>query len=132
MKRVSYADIDALIDSAARARLRMAVWEAAHCPSPSNIAAVETWRASMPEWVAEEEAVYGRAQDRRRYSNEVTEERRADVLQSPFSLAASADKPETPEAKDESGSAVRWTFWQWLCWKWFVLWNGWRNRGCLL
>jgi len=61
------ADIDALIDSAARARLRRAVQEAVRCPSPARLAALSEWPRA---WVAEEDALCGdrlkRIADRRK------------------------------------------------------------------
>jgi hypothetical protein len=59
------ADIDALIDSAARARLRLALQDAVQCPSPENVAALQEWPR---EWVLEEEAVYSTVRDQRNRS----------------------------------------------------------------
>jgi hypothetical protein len=59
------ADIDALIDSAARARLRLALQDAVQCPSPESVAALQEWPR---EWVLEEEAAYGAVRDQRNRS----------------------------------------------------------------
>ena len=58
-------EIGMVIDRAARVRLRRAVQDAVRCPSPENVAVLQEWPS---DWVAEEQAVYGVPQPRRRTS----------------------------------------------------------------
>ena len=58
-------EIGMVIDRAARVRLRRAIQDAVRCPSPENVAVLQEWPS---DWVAEEQAVYGVPQPRRRTS----------------------------------------------------------------
>ena len=100
------ADIDALIDSAARARLRRAVQDAARSPTPASFMALdEEW---PHEWVVEEEALYGVPRDR--------------CQRSPIAEAAGEGERWPPELVVIPGSAAvaeappdrvrAWSFWK--------------------
>jgi hypothetical protein len=56
-------EIGMVIDRAARVRLRRAIQDAVRCPSAENVAVLQEWPS---DWVAEEQAVYGVPQPRRK------------------------------------------------------------------
>jgi hypothetical protein len=112
------ADIDALIDSTARARLRRAVQDAARCPTPASFMALDQeW---PHEWVVEEEAAYGVTRDRchrSRIAEGAGEGERwpRELMLVPGSAAVAETSP---------GGARDWSFWKSIWRKCFRLGRG--------
>jgi hypothetical protein len=126
------ADIDALIDSAARARLRLALEDAVQCPSPESVAALQEWPR---EWVLEEEAAYGAVRDQRNRSP-IAATAGARPLQ-PRALGcepttAATDLVVGPGSLT-AGTSPRyervWSLWQRICRQCFWLWKGLAETG---
>jgi hypothetical protein len=112
------ADIDALIDSTARARLRRAVQDAARCPTPASFMALDQeW---PHEWVVAEEAVYGVTRDRCHRSP--TAEAPGEGERWPPELMAVPGSAAVAEMSP--GCARAWSFWKSIWRKCFRLGRG--------
>ena len=99
-------EIDKLVDETARVRLRRLVQEACRRPTAENLAALDHWPG---DWVREAYREFGVRPP----------------LQASFKIVLVPATAESPESKIPDGlSPVKWTFTNWLWWKWFVIWNG--------